>query len=103
MEVLPDYQKMIGLNLARGFRTATRELFSGVDGCVHMTELFNSLPTVAIQGVGVEISVRRRNALGDAQVGRPFQINQCHALAEDSQAVQQYYPLWYRGKNEPQK
>ena len=99
--ITPDYRKMIGLNIVKGFRPAIRELFSGVEGCTHLTELANSLPTVAIQGVGVELNVRHRNAVGDENAGRPFQINQCHALAEDAEAVKLYYPRWYKN-NDPE-
>jgi Protein of unknown function (DUF2889) len=92
----PDYQKMLGLNVKHGFRAAIRERFAGTAGCTHLTELANTLPTVVIQGVGVELAVRKRQAQGDEHTGRPFQINQCHALSEAGEAVQRYYPRWYR-------
>lgn len=100
-QITPDYKKMMGLNIMRGFRTAMRERFSGIHGCTHITELANSLPTVVIQGVGVELSVRHRKAVGDEQAGRPFQINQCHALAEGAEAVKLYYPRWYKRPEQP--
>ena len=95
-QITPDYQKMLGLNIMRGFRAAMRERFSDVEGCTHLTELANSLPTVVIQGVGVELAVRHRKSVGDEQAGRPFQINQCHALADTGEAVRLYYPRWYK-------
>ena len=94
--ITPDYQKMVGLNILRGFRAAIRDLYDGVAGCTHLTELANSLPTVVIQGVGVELNIRHRQAVGDEQAGRPFQINKCHALAEGAEAVHLYYPKWYQ-------
>ena len=95
-QITPDYKKMIGLNIMHGFRKAMSERFSGTDGCTHITELTNSLPTVVIQGVGVELSIRHRKMVGEASAGRPFQIAQCHALAEDAEAVKLYYPQWYK-------
>ncbi|MBS1174085.1 MAG: hypothetical protein H6R05_216 [Burkholderiaceae bacterium] len=95
-QITPDYKKMIGLNIMHGFRTAMRDLFSEENGCTHITELANSLPTVVIQGVGVELAIRHRKAVGDENAGRPFQINQCHALAEGAEAVRLYYPRWYK-------
>lgn len=94
--ITPDYQKMVGLNILHGFRSAIRELFDGVAGCTHLTELANSLPTVVIQGVGVELNIRHRQAVGDEKAGRPFQINKCHALADGAEAVKLYYPKWYQ-------
>ena len=100
--IAPDYQKMVGLNIVNGFRPAIRELFEGVEGCTHLTELANSLPTVVMQGVAVELNVRHRNAVGEEKAGRPFQIDKCHALAEGAEAVKLYYPKWYKQpKNEP--
>ncbi len=94
--IIPDYQQMVGLNIMHGFRAALRAQFSGVLGCTHITELANTLPTVVVQGVGVELASRKRKAMGDAQAGMPFQLNQCHALIDTGEAVRLYYPRWYR-------
>lgn len=88
------YQLLVGLNVLKGFRLAVKERFSKMDGCTHLSDLINNLPTVAIQGIGFETTKRVRE-LGGGSVERPFQINQCHAFKSDSEVVKLYYPEWY--------
>lgn len=88
--ITPEYRRLVGLNLLRGFRAAVRELFGGTAGCSHITELLSSIPTAAIQTVA---TFRRE----DEETGeKPFQLDRCHALASDRETVRRYYPKWYR-------
>lgn len=91
-----DYRKMIGLNVLKGFRAAMKERFAETLGCTHLTELANILPTVVVQGVGTELAAReRRHASQGGERKKPFQLDKCHALAADGEAVRLYYPEWY--------
>jgi hypothetical protein len=90
----PAYAKLIGLNLLDGFRKKVRERLGGVHGCTHISEMLGSFPTAAIQTFAGE----RREAPDDG--GKPFQIDQCHALASGSETVRTLYPNWYRKKTE---
>ncbi len=101
-EIEPDYQKLVGLNLVKGFRAALKELFAGVAGCSHMTELCSVLPTVAIQGFAGEII----GVKDDGAKEMPFILNRCHALKTDGEAVKKYHKVWYVAPNvskEPSK
>jgi len=89
--IAPDYSKIIGLNLMRGFRRQVADLFGGIKGCAHVTELLSSLPTVAMHTFAsgksnVDLSVD----------GKPFELDRCHALDTSSETVRLYYPRWYR-------
>jgi Protein of unknown function (DUF2889) len=90
-EIEPDYSKLVGLNLVKGFRNALKELFAGIAGCSHMTELCSVLPTVAIQGFAGEII--KVTDQGNGQM--PFQLNGCHALRTDGEAVKKYHTAWF--------
>ena len=90
-EIEPDYQKLVGLNLVKGFKAALKELFAGVAGCSHMTELCSILPTVAIQGFAGEVNMMIDRGNGPM----PFQLNGCHALRTDGEAVKKYHQVWY--------
>jgi hypothetical protein len=89
--VVPDYRQLIGLNLARGFRKTVRELFAGVKGCTHITELLGVMPTAAIQCVTAD---ETRQATQD---GGHFAFDRCAALDRRGGAVREYYPQWYIG------
>ncbi len=93
--IAPHYEKLIGLNLVRGFRRAVGEMFEGVSGCSHITELLFSFPTAAIQTFA---SFRRET---DDDGSKPFQLDRCHALETSTHVVRRYYPKWYRGADTP--
>ena len=43
------YSRLVGLNLMRGFRQAVKERLGGIQGCTHITELTQVLPTAVVQ------------------------------------------------------
>lgn len=87
------YQALVGLNLLKGFRHAVQQRLGGIQGCTHLTELTQVLPTAVIQAFAGEVIDTRGSAPDSEQ---PFQIDRCHALRSDGPAVRSYYPRWYR-------
>jgi len=87
------YARLTGLNLLKGFRAALKERLGGVQGCTHLTELSQVLPTAVVQAFAGEVFDTRGDGASDK---RPFQIDRCHALRSDAAAVQTFYPRWYR-------
>ena len=86
------YARLVGLNLLKGFRLQVLERLRGVNGCTHLTELAQVIPTAVIQAFAGEVIDTR-----DGEDGKPpFQIDRCHALRSDGPVVRQYYPRWYR-------
>ncbi len=90
----PAYKKLVGLNLLKGFRDGVRQRLSGIQGCTHLTELAQVLPTAAIQAFAGDVIDTRDGASADEQSHKPFQLDRCHALRSDGAAVAQYYPRW---------
>ena len=88
----PAYSKLIGLNLFHGFRKAVKDLFGATRGCSHITELLMFLPTAALQTFASDVL---DNADSEH---KPYQLDKCHALDSHSDAVQRYYPRWYRSQ-----
>ncbi len=86
------YGRLVGLNLMRGFRKAVLERLNGVQGCTHLTELALVLPTAVLQAFAGDV-IDTGGEQGD-QV--PFQIDRCHALRSNGEAVRLHYPRWYR-------
>ena len=93
----PDYKKLIGLNLMRGFRLGVKDRLSGIAGCTHITELAQILPTAAIQAFAGDILDTHDSASTAEQTHKPFQLDRCHALRSDGAAVAKYYPRWFSG------
>jgi hypothetical protein len=88
--ITPAYRRLIGLNLVRGFRKRTWELFGGIKGCTHLTELLAGLPTAAIQTFAGEMKEEREDG------AKPFQLDQCHALETGTETVRLWYPKWFK-------
>jgi hypothetical protein len=90
--IAPAYRRLVGLNLARGFRKNVHQLFGSVRGCTHLTELLGGLPTAAIQTFAGEMQEEREDG------SKPFQLDQCHALETSTETVKVWYPKWHREK-----
>ena len=88
--IAPHYGRLVGLNLMKGFRKNVHELFGGVRGCTHVTEMLGGVPTAAIQTFAGEMPEEAENG------PKPFQLDQCHALETTTETVRQWYPRWYR-------
>jgi len=94
--IAPAYQCLIGMNLLRDFRRQVKAHLGAVRGCTHMTEMLGGFPTAAIQTLSGE---RDKTA----QSGhKPFQLDQCHALATNGALVKQFYPQWFQPSAEAQ-
>ncbi len=87
--IAPDYRKLVGVAIRAGYHRKLKELFGGVRGCTHVSELAGMLATAVFQsmaGQGLQPADRR-----------PFQLDRCHALDATGPTVARYYPKWYRG------
>ncbi len=101
----PAYRALIGLNLLNDFRRHARRLLAGTAGCTHLTELCSILPTAAIQAFAGDVWHTRDSSTDtpDTPTGEsaaaapepPFQLDRCHALRFDGEAVRRFYPRWY--------
>lgn len=98
--IAPDYRKLIGLNLMRGFRLGLKERLSGTAGCTHLTELAQILPTAVVQAFSGDVLDTRDGGDNEAaaftteQAEKPFQLDRCHALQSAGPAVAKFYPRW---------
>jgi DUF2889 family protein len=87
--IVGDYRKLVGLAIRPGYQQRLKELFGGVRGCTHITELAGALATAAFQTMAGQ-------RLQDPSQ-KPFQLDRCHALDVHGPAVGRYYPKWYKG------
>jgi hypothetical protein len=90
--ISPAYRKLIGLSLIKEFRKNVREALGGVRGCTHITEMLGGLPTAAIQTFAGEVPEEREDG------GKPFQLDQCHALETSTETVRKWYPKWHKDR-----
>ena len=106
-DVAPDFKKLIGLRIGRGFHREVRARLGGVHGCTHIVELLGPVATTAFQtvssGKARELNRAWRKGMGhdvDASrrgKGRPYVIDNCHAWASDGPVVRRWAPAYYAG------
>jgi hypothetical protein len=91
--IVPDYRRIVGQNLFKGFLKTVKTLFGETRGCAHINELLMGLPSAAFQTFA-----------GDVKPGeyekKPFHLDRCHALSTDSEIVRNRYPRWYVPRTE---
>ena len=97
--ITPNFQRLVGLNLGRGFSDAVRQALGGTQGCVHLVDLLRPMATTAYQ----LLSPAGYKAFKDQEArGEPikaFFLNQCHAWKSDGEVTREQFPSLYTGKN----
>lgn len=101
--IAPNFKRMIGVQIGKGFRGKVKELVGGTEGCTHLVELFGPMATTAFQSVYPYQEKRRREnpeiARAEGPRKKPRILDTCHALASDSHVVKKHWPEFYTGKD----
>jgi len=97
-EITGRYRQLIGVRIGPGWSLKLRELFSGVNGCTHMTELLGPVATTVFQTVYGQ-RYDQEDAKPAAERTPPPVLNTCHALASDSPVVKKRWPQGHTGKD----
>jgi hypothetical protein len=93
--IAADYQKLVGLSIARGFTHEIRHLFGGPKGCTHTNALLQAMAPAVVQATW-SVSVRRGRMSGtpNAPISPEERtrrmagnLNTCHIWAEDGAHV----------------
>ena len=87
--VMPRYEQIVGLSIARGFNAKVRELFGGPLGCTHTTALLLAMAPVAIQSAWSMNMFKRQDGDGERRFDAAARegvirssLNTCHIWAE---------------------
>lgn len=90
-----DYEKLVGISIARGFNHKIRDLFGGPRGCTHTNALLQSMAPAVVQSTW-SVSIRKSRA-GDVPLGAKTQeererrvmanANTCHVWDEQGEHV----------------
>jgi hypothetical protein len=93
-EVAPNFARLVGLRISRGFVRAAAERVGGTHGCTHLRELLQQMATVAFQTV---YPVRAKQASTNGSSSGSGLLNTCYAYASDSPVVRSRWPDRYTG------
>lgn len=84
-QVTPNFERLVGLKIGRGFLRAASERVGGPQGCVHLRELLQQLATVAFQTIA-PFTLRDSASLGAVL------IDTCYAHAATSSVTKRRWP-----------
>ena len=108
-EIVPKYDALVGLSIARGFNNKVKELFGGPRGCTHIGALLSAMAPVAIQSMwfmrakGDAAPAKRREDMTPEERRRSYamNLNTCHMwdenggmVADIERGVPIEVPLW---------
>lgn len=97
-QAAPNFARLAGLRVGRGFIKAANERIGGVHGCTHLREMLGQMGTVAFQTLyarRINRDTGAPNAQTTAEGARPAILGTCLAYAPDSPIVKRDYPRFY--------
>lgn len=100
--ILPNFQRLVGLTIGRGWTRAVKERVGGTEGCTHLAEIMGPIATTAFQTIyPVLAREKAERAKADGrevkQKGRPPLLDMCHMFSSDGDLVRRHWPDYYTG------
>lgn len=92
--IVPKYDALVGLSIARGFNNKVKELFGGPRGCTHIGALLSAMAPVAIQSSwsmrasgDEERTPRSEMTPEQREKSYAMNLNTCHMWDEEGDMV----------------
>lgn len=96
--IVPAFDKLVGVSVSRGFNKRLRELFGGPLGCTHVVALLNAMAPVVVQCIwSMRVAaaasegqkMRGRTEMTDEEIEASYKynLNSCHVWADDGPAM----------------
>ncbi len=88
-EVIPNFSRLTGLRIAKGFTSKVRELLGGPNGCAHLNGLLMAMATAALQGLW---TYRARNLQDGNDIKKrvnEYLVDTCWFWRQDSPHIHQ--------------
>lgn len=102
-EVPPNLQRLIGLQITRGFKRSARARIGGPLGCTHLLAALEVIAATAMQTAAAAAPGDRSRGffapLSGADPSRPALIDSCKGYAADGPVVERYWPAHFRSRS----
>ena len=94
IEVEPVLARLVGENIAKGWREVVRRRIGRAEGCTHLSELLGPAVTTLFQTISSGRDPNGRDTLENQQGSgkRPFFIGGCHSWRTDGPIVADKFP-----------
>lgn len=94
-DITPNFQRLVGLRIGRGWRREIQARLGGVQGCTHLVELLAPLATTVFQTIMPDRDAWDQPPGAAATEGKPALLDSCHALARSSPVVERFWPAFH--------
>ena len=95
-KIVPNFKKLIGINISKGFRKNVYSKVGGIEGCTHLVELLFPIATTAFQTI-YSYKAFKKEKNKDINENPPILINTCHSWSENNEVIKDYFPKFYKG------
>ncbi len=94
IEVQPVLERLVGENIAKGWREVVRRRIGRAEGCTHLAELLGPAVTTLFQTISSGRDPNGRDTLENQQNSgkRPFFIGGCHSCAPTGPSLPTSFP-----------
>jgi len=96
-EIIPNFKRLIGLSIGRGFRKNVYSKVGGTKGCTHLVELLFPIATTAFQTI-YSYKINKNQYKKTKTSNAPSLINSCHSWSENNEIIKKYFPEYYTEK-----
>ena len=93
-QITPNFQKLIGARMTKGWHAEVQKRLGGIEGCTHLVEILGTMGTAAYQSLYPALAKKNKAHGG---LGKPGIIDSCHAFAGDGEVVRKSWPKFYTG------
>ena len=95
--ITPNFKRLIGVSLARGFRREVAAKLGGTEGCVHLVDLLGPMATTVYQTLDLPLYRAAQEAGERGESVKPHFLNACHVWQETTDLVKDQFPTAHKG------
>jgi hypothetical protein len=88
--VAPNYQRLVGLSISKGFIKAAMQRLGGIEGCTHLRELLQQMGTVTFQTMMSIRNLDTKTKTHSEPRINPALLNSCYAYNENGALAERY-------------
>ncbi len=87
--VAPNYGRLVGLNIGKGYLKGAMQRLGGVEGCTHLRELLQQVGTVAFQ-TSLSVRGQAKKVRDPEKAIHPAFLNTCYSYNENGPLAARY-------------
>lgn len=96
-EIPATYRQLEGLRIGPGFSRKVKELFAGIRGCTHLSDLIAPMANTVLQTLSQRYNRAEQQRIAELNGTKPALVDSCHTFRSDGPVVLRLWPKSYTG------